>query len=201
MGSEVYIIPLWSLSNQRGSREVTILTCDGRYAVQFHVRALILLTEALFWVPSVPSDEWKLGELTLMKTATTASFRILSIHTSLAWRQRPTVCGKHVNMLPHSTQKTITLYTTWSWGSSVSIVIYCGPEFYPRQRQRIFILAPASRPALGPTQNPLRWVRGVLSPGLKRGRAVMLTTHPHLVPRLRMSRRCSYSPHKRLHGV
>jgi hypothetical protein len=30
--------------------------------------------------------------------------------------------------------------------------------------------------------------RGVLSPGVKRGRGVTLTTHPHLVPRLRMSR-------------
>jgi hypothetical protein len=27
------------------------------------------------------------------------------------------------------------------------------------------------------------WVPGVLSPGVKRGRGVMLTTHPYLVPR------------------
>jgi hypothetical protein len=33
---------------------------------------------------------------------------------------------------------------------------------------------------------------GVLSPGVKRGRCVMLTTHPHLVPRSWMSR--SYTP-------
>jgi hypothetical protein len=45
-----------------------------------------------------------------------------------------------------------------------------------------------SRPALGPTQPPAQWVPGVLSPGLKRGRGVTLTTHPHLVPRSRMSR-------------
>jgi hypothetical protein len=38
-----------------------------------------------------------------------------------------------------------------------------------------------SRPALGPTQPPVQWVPGVLSPGVKRGRGVMLTTHPHLV--------------------
>jgi hypothetical protein len=37
--------------------------------------------------------------------------------------------------------------------------------------------------ALGPTQPPVQWVPGVLSPGVKRGRGVMLTTHPHLVPR------------------
>jgi hypothetical protein len=35
-----------------------------------------------------------------------------------------------------------------------------------------------SRPALGPTQSPAQWVTVVLSPGLKRGRGVMLTTHP-----------------------
>jgi hypothetical protein len=28
-----------------------------------------------------------------------------------------------------------------------------------------FLLAPASRPALGPTQPPIQWVPGVLSPG------------------------------------
>jgi hypothetical protein len=33
------------------------------------------------------------------------------------------------------------------------------------------------------TQPPVQWVPGVLSPGVKRGRGVMLTTHPHLVPR------------------
>jgi hypothetical protein len=40
-----------------------------------------------------------------------------------------------------------------------------------------FFLASVSRPAL------VQWVQGVLSPGVKRGRGVMLTTHPHLVPR------------------
>jgi hypothetical protein len=46
-----------------------------------------------------------------------------------------------------------------------------------------FPLASVSRPALGPTQPPVQWVPGVLSRGVKRGRGVMLTTHPHLVPR------------------
>jgi hypothetical protein len=53
---------------------------------------------------------------------------------------------------------------------------------------RIFLLVSASRPALGPTQPLVQWVPGVLSPGVKRGRGVTLTTHPHLVPRLSMSR-------------
>jgi hypothetical protein len=38
-------------------------------------------------------------------------------------------------------------------------------------------------------------------PGVKRGWGVTLTTHPHLVPRLWMSRSYTSSPPKRLHGV
>jgi hypothetical protein len=38
-------------------------------------------------------------------------------------------------------------------------------------------------------------------PGVKDGRGVTLTTHPHLVPRSRMSRSYTSSPPKRLHGV
>jgi hypothetical protein len=63
-----------------------------------------------------------------------------------------------------------------------------------RQRQKIFLLVSASRPALGPTQPPVQWVPGVLSRGVKHGRGVMLTTHPHLVPRLSMSRSYTSSP-------
>jgi hypothetical protein len=54
-------------------------------------------------------------------------------------------------------------------------------RFDPRQGHRIFLLAPAYRPALRPTQPPIQWVPRVLSPGVKRGRGVTLTTHPHLV--------------------
>jgi hypothetical protein len=60
--------------------------------------------------------------------------------------------------------------------------------FDPRQRQRIFPLTSASRPALGPAQPPVQWVPGALCPGVKGGRGVMLTPHPLLVPRLRKSR-------------
>jgi hypothetical protein len=82
-----------------------------------------------------------------------------------------------------------------SRGSSVGTVSGCvrtgRPGFYPRQRQRIFPLTSASRPALGPTQPPVQWVPGALSPGVKRGQGVMLTTHPLLVPRVRKSRSCT----------
>jgi hypothetical protein len=65
------------------------------------------------------------------------------------------------------------------------------PGFDPRQGQRIFRLTSASRPAVGPTQLPVKWVPGAISAGVKRGRGVMLTTHPLLVPGLRKSRSCT----------
>jgi hypothetical protein len=45
-----------------------------------------------------------------------------------------------------------------------------------------FSVATMSRPALGPTQPPVQWVPVVLSPGVKRGRGVRLTTYP-ILPR------------------
>jgi hypothetical protein len=51
-------------------------------------------------------------------------------------------------------------------------------RFDSRQRQRFFPLASVSRPALRPTQPPVQMVPGVLSPAVKRGRGVTLTTHP-----------------------
>jgi hypothetical protein len=41
-----------------------------------------------------------------------------------------------------------------------------------------FSLTSVSRPALGSTQPPVQWVPWVLSPGVKRGRGVMLTNSP-----------------------
>jgi hypothetical protein len=38
-------------------------------------------------------------------------------------------------------------------------------KFDLRQGQRTFPLTSVSRPALGPTQPPVQWVPGVLSPG------------------------------------
>jgi hypothetical protein len=56
-----------------------------------------------------------------------------------------------------------------------------------------------SKSALGPTQPRVQWVPGVLSPGVKRGRGVTLTTHPHLVQRSWMCRSYTSSPLVRLH--
>jgi hypothetical protein len=64
----------------------------------------------------------------------------------------------------------------------------------PGRGKRIFSLTSVSRPALGPTQPPVQWVPGVLSPGVKRDGGVTLTTHPHLVPRSRLSRSYISSP-------
>jgi hypothetical protein len=56
--------------------------------------------------------------------------------------------------------------------------------------------------ALGPTQPPIQWVAVALSLGVQRGRGVMLTTHPLLVPRLRRSRSyTSYHPNMPLWSV
>jgi len=44
-----------------------------------------------------------------------------------------------------------------------------------------------SKPALGPTQLPVKWVQGFFR-GIKCGRGVLLTTHPLLVPRSWKSR-------------
>jgi hypothetical protein len=55
--------------------------------------------------------------------------------------------------------------------------------FDPRQRQRIFPLPTASRPALGPTQPPIQCVLGAPFPGVNSGRGVMLTANPLLMPK------------------
>jgi hypothetical protein len=67
--------------------------------------------------------------------------------------------------------------------------------------ERIFPVASVSTPALEPTHPPLQWIPWVLSPELKRGRGVTLTTHHHLLPRSRMSRSYTFSPPKRFRGL
>jgi hypothetical protein len=77
------------------------------------------------------------------------------------------------------------------------LVLNCRPDdrcSIPNRGERIFPLGSVSRPALGPTQPPVQWVPKVLSQGVKLGRGVTLTTHPHLVPMLRMTRSYTSSP-------
>jgi hypothetical protein len=71
----------------------------------------------------------------------------------------------------------------------------------PSRGKRIFPPASVPRPALGPSQSPVQWIPGLVSPELKRCRCVNLTTHLHLVPRSWMSRRYTASPPKRLRDV
>jgi hypothetical protein len=91
-----------------------------------------------------------------------------------------------------------------SWGRSVSIVSDYRLDNWAtgvRSRadaRRFSALTFVSRPALTPTQPPIQWIPGVLSPWVERGQAVTLTTHPHLVPASRM-RNCVSSPLCRLH--
>jgi len=64
-----------------------------------------------------------------------------------------------------------------------------------------FPLASVSRPVLVPTQPPVQWVPRLLSPGLKRGRDVTLTTHPSSDEVVNEYEICISSPPKRLHAV
>jgi hypothetical protein len=74
------------------------------------------------------------------------------------------------------------------WSRVVSIVSGYGLDDRAIQVQspaeeKDFSSSLVFRPALRPTQSPVQWVPGALSPDVKRGRDVMLTTHPLLVPR------------------
>jgi len=62
---------------------------------------------------------------------------------------------------------SVSIVTSLRWG---------GPVFGFRQGQGFFLLATASRPALGPTQPPLIWASGALFPGINRT-GPKLTTH------------------------
>jgi hypothetical protein len=91
-------------------------------------------------------------------------------------------------------------------GSSVSIVSGYGLDDRaievrtPAEAKGCFLTS-MSRLVLRYTQPPVQWVPGVLSPGVKSGRGVTLTTHPHLVSRSRINRSYTSSHPNRLCGV
>jgi hypothetical protein len=108
----------------------------------------------------------------------------------------------HVELIPRAAGHGYQ--NIWSRGSSGSIVSDYGLDnrvSIPDRGRGFFFQAPASRPALGPTQPPIQWVPGVLSAVVKRSWGVTLTTHLHLVPRLSMSRSYTSSPPMCQNGI
>jgi hypothetical protein len=111
--------------------------------------------------------------------------------------------SSQVFLIFYSTYSEMTnWHSLWSnirsWGSSVSTVSDYRLDNgirSPAEAKDFFSQASVFRPALRPTQPPIPSM-----PEVKRGRGVMLTTYPHLVPRSRMSRGYSSSPPSRLHG-
>jgi hypothetical protein len=97
-------------------------------------------------------------------------------------------------------EKTNNCCKMKSRGSSGSIVSDYGLDYRAIEVRSPagadFSSSPRVQTGSGPTQPPIQWV-----PGVKRGRGVTLTTQPHLVPRLRMSRSYTSSPLMCLHGV
>jgi hypothetical protein len=97
-------------------------------------------------------------------------------------------CRFQVLEFPHSF-KGLIIYPyiiIGSRGSSGNIVSDYGMddrviEVRSPTGQRIFPSSLCIQTGSGPTQPPIQWVPGVLSQGVKRGRGVTLTTHPHLV--------------------
>jgi hypothetical protein len=94
--------------------------------------------------------------------------------------------------------KHMHLFLYGSRGSSVSIVSDYGLDDQGSipDGGRGFFLQPLRPDRFCPTQPPVQWERGV-----KRGRGVMLSTHSHLVSRLRNSRSYTSSHPMCPHGV
>jgi hypothetical protein len=96
----------------------------------------------------------------------------------------------------------LKVYKLWSQGSSVSTVTM---DWTTRVRSLTeaedFSSSVCIQTGSGahPASCPMG-TRGLFL-GVKRGQGMMLTTHPHLVPTLRMSRSYTSSPPRRLHGI
>jgi hypothetical protein len=91
-------------------------------------------------------------------------------------------------------------------GSSVSIVSRYGLDdrrlrFDPWHRRKDFPSILCVQTGSGAHPASYSVGTGILSPRVKCGRGVTLTTHPHLVPRSRMSRSYTFFHPKHLRGV
>jgi hypothetical protein len=73
-------------------------------------------------------------------------------------------------------------------------------EFNSQWGLEIFLFTTVSRMVLGPTQPPVQWVLGSLSLGVK-WPGVKLTTHLHLVPRLKNVWSYTSTPPVHLNGM
>jgi hypothetical protein len=101
----------------------------------------------------------------------------------------------------------VSTYNVWSLGSSVSIVYVYGLEDQAIKVRSLEEARDCScslssvcvQTDSGAHPAPVQWVPGDLSLGVKRGRGVTLTIHPHLVPRSWMSRSYTSSSPLRLH--
>jgi hypothetical protein len=79
-------------------------------------------------------------------------------HDIIVHRLLQTVPRCHHKTVTHKVMYLLCHAKGWTTGRS---------GFDPRQGQRIFPLTSVSRPTLRPTQPPVQWVPGVLSPGVK----------------------------------
>ena len=122
-----------------------------------------------------------------MQGATIRNFFTINLHNlmftnKIRLEQLINFLYLHINIYIYS----LVLTSICGPGSSVGIATDYGLEGPGSNPGEDEIFRP-SRPALGPTQPPVKWVPG-LSPGVKCGRDVLLTIHPLLVPRSWKSR-------------